>query len=195
MDIGNKTIIKKFFIVTILYKSGAIGSRNPAKSANNNEINKMENIIILEAENLNFSLMKINPHAKIIFKEPDGNENIFDRTSDILPRKSNEIKPHPYGVELGTLIKLSKLTKCRKLSAFLKNEFSSMGDRTAKAVCEVAELNKDINPKDMTRKNFLALHKAFKKVKIMAPPTDCLSPIGETLIKRSLKHETKDISL
>jgi DNA topoisomerase-6 subunit B len=28
----------------------------------------------------------------------------------------------------------------------------------------------------------------------MAPPTDCLSPIGETLIRRSLKHETQEIS-
>jgi DNA topoisomerase-6 subunit B len=28
----------------------------------------------------------------------------------------------------------------------------------------------------------------------MAPSTDCLSPIGETLIKRSLKHETSEIS-
>ena len=28
----------------------------------------------------------------------------------------------------------------------------------------------------------------------MAPSTECLSPIGDTLIKRSLKHETKEIS-
>jgi DNA topoisomerase-6 subunit B len=28
----------------------------------------------------------------------------------------------------------------------------------------------------------------------MAPPTDCLSPIGEMLIRRSLKHETQEIS-
>ena len=46
----------------------------------------------------------------------------------------------------------------------------------------------------MTREEFLALHKAFKKVKIMAPSTECLSPIGETLVKRSLKHETQEIS-
>ena len=140
------------------------------------------------------SISIVNPHAQITFKEPDGTEHLFERTSDMLPRKSVEIKPHPYGIELGTLIKMAKNTKSRKLSSFLKSEFTSMGDRTTKAVCEKAQLEKDLSPKDMSREQFLALHKAFKKIKIMAPSTDCLSPIGETLIKRSLKHETQEIS-
>ena len=136
----------------------------------------------------------VNPHAQIIYKEPDGTEHVFERTSEVLPRKASEIKPHPYGVELGTLIKMAKQTKARQLNSFLKTEFSSMGDRTTNAVIEKAGLEKNLNPKTMTRDQFLALHKAFKKVKIMAPSTDCLSPIGETLIKRSLKHETQEIS-
>jgi len=136
----------------------------------------------------------VNPHAQIVFREPDGTEHLFERSSEVLPQKSVEIKPHPYGVELGTLIKMAKATKSRKLSSFLKSEFSSMGDRTTHAVCEKAGLDKNLNPKEMSREQFLALHKAFKKVKIMAPSTDCLSPIGEMLIKRSLKHETKEIS-
>jgi len=136
----------------------------------------------------------VNPHAQITYKEPDGSEHIFERTSDTLPRKSIEIKPHPYGVELGTLIKMAKYTKARRLSSFLKTEFSSMGDRTTNSACEIAGLDRGLNPKEMTREQFLSLHKAFNKIKIMAPSTDCLSPISETLIKRSLKHETKEIS-
>ena len=136
----------------------------------------------------------VNPHAQIIYKEPDGTEHIFERTSDILPRKSVEIKPHPYGVELGTLIKMAKHTNARQLNSFLKSEFSSMGDRTTNAAIEKAGLEKTLKPKEMSREQFLALNNAFKKVKIMAPSMDCLSPIGETLIKRSLKHETKEIS-
>ena len=69
-----------------------------------------------------------------------------------------------------------------------------MGQRTTQAVCEKAQLDQNLDPKKMSREQFLALHRAFKKVKIMAPSTDCLSPIGETLIKRSLKHETQEIS-
>jgi DNA topoisomerase VI subunit B len=136
----------------------------------------------------------VNPHAHIIFTEADGATHEFDRTTDVLPKKSEEIKPHPYGIELGTLIKLSKNTKSRKLSSFLKNEFSSMGTRTTKLVCEKAELDPNLQVSKLSRNQFRQLHKAFKKVKIMAPPTDCLSPIGETLIRRSLKHETQEIS-
>jgi DNA topoisomerase-6 subunit B len=136
----------------------------------------------------------VNPHAQITFKEPDRTKHLFERTSEVLPAKSIEVKPHPQGIELGTLIKIAKNTKSRKLSSFLKSEFSSMGDRTTNAVCEKAQLEKGLDPKKMSREQFLALHKAFKKVKIMAPSTDCLSPIGETLIKRSLKHETQEIS-
>jgi DNA topoisomerase-6 subunit B len=136
----------------------------------------------------------VNPHARIMYKESDGTEHVFERTADILPKKSEEIKPHPYGVELGTLIKMSKETNARKLASFLKNEFSSMGDRTANAVCDEAKLDRNLNPSDMTREQFFELHQAFKRVKIMTPPTECLSPIGETLIRRSLKSETQEIS-
>ena len=136
----------------------------------------------------------VNPHARITYKEPDGTVHIFERTDEQLPQKAEEIKPHPYGVELGTLIKMAKNTKARQLNSFLKTEFSSMGDRTSNAVIEKAGLDKNINPKDMTREQLLALHKTFKEIKIMAPSTDCLSPIGEILIKRSLKNETQEIS-
>ncbi len=140
------------------------------------------------------SISIVNPHAQITYKGPDGNLSKFERTTDLLPKKSSEIKPHPYGVELGTLIKMAKNTKARKLASFLKSEFSSMGSRTTNAVCEKAELDRNLDPKKMSREDFYKLHKAFKKVRIMSPSTDCLSPIGETLIKRSLKHETQEIS-
>ncbi len=136
----------------------------------------------------------VNPHAHIIYKDAEGEQHIFERTADILPKKPVEIKPHPYGVELGTLMKLAKETKSRKVSSFLKTEFSSMGDRTADLVCEAAHIDRNLDPTELTREQLLQLHKAFKTVKIMAPSTECLSPIGETLIRRSLKHETQEVS-
>jgi DNA topoisomerase-6 subunit B len=136
----------------------------------------------------------VNPHAKITFIEPDGTTHIFERTSDIIPKKSEEIKPHPQGIELGTLIKIAKNSKARKLSSFLKTEFVSMGSRTTSVVCEKAGINPELNLTDLTRNDFLNLLKAFQQVKIMAPPMDCLSPITETLIRRSLKQETQEIS-
>jgi DNA topoisomerase-6 subunit B len=136
----------------------------------------------------------VNPHARITFKDAEGQTAVFERTADTLPPKCEEIQPHPYGVELGTLIKMAKDSKSRKLASFLKTDFCSMGDRTADAVCQEAQLDRNLNPKDLSRDQLAQLHKAFKKVKMMSPPTECLSPIGEMLIKRSLKTETQEIS-
>ena len=137
----------------------------------------------------------VNPHAQITFIEPSGERHVFERVTDELPKPTKELKkPHPHGIEMGTLLKMLRSTKARKLSTFLKSEFVSMGERTTKAVCEKANLDPEMDPKTLTREQVARLLKAFKEVKIMAPPTDCLSPIGELLIKRSLKHETKEIS-
>ena len=136
----------------------------------------------------------VNPHAMITFKEPDGTTHVFDRTSDKLPKKPRGIKPHPHGIELGTLIKMAKKTKAKKLSSFLKNEFSSVGDRAANDAILKAGLDRSLKPSEMSHADFRKLHRAFKQVKIMSPSTDCLSPITETLIRRSLKHETKEVS-
>jgi len=136
----------------------------------------------------------VNPHARILYTDNEDETYIFERTSEIIPKKSVEIKPHPQGIELGTLIKMGKASSSRKLSSFLKSDFVSMGNRTTKLVLEKADLDESLVPKKMNRTDYLALHKAFNKVKIMAPPTDCLSPIGETLIRRSLKQETQEIS-
>jgi len=137
----------------------------------------------------------VNPHAQITFIEPSGERHVFERVTDSLPKPTVELKkPHPHGIEMGTLIKMIKNSRTRKLSTFLKTEFVSMGERTTDAVCRKAGLDKDMDPKSLTREQLARLLSAFKEVKIMAPPTDCLSPIGEILIKRSLKHETREIS-
>jgi DNA topoisomerase-6 subunit B len=46
----------------------------------------------------------------------------------------------------------------------------------------------DQKPSQLTLEQAGAILEAIKKVKIMAPETDCLSPIGETLIRKGLKN-------
>ncbi len=135
----------------------------------------------------------VNPHARITFLDPNGVTTVFERVSDEVPPKTQEIKPHPYGTELGTILKMAKDAKQRKISAFLMEEFSSVGSDTAKKILDAADLS-NIDPKDLARDEARRLHEAFPKVKIMAPPTDCLSPISEHLVRRSLKKETEDVS-
>ncbi len=135
----------------------------------------------------------VNPHGRFEFLEPTGEHHVFERADDEIPAKTTAIKPHPLGTELGTILKMAQISEYRKLTTFLQKEFSSVGAGAAKKLLEHAGIE-NISPKDMTRDEARKLHAAFQEVKIMAPPTDCLSPIGEGLVRRGLKKETVDVS-
>ncbi|MEA2036621.1 MAG: DNA topoisomerase VI subunit B [Nanoarchaeota archaeon] len=131
----------------------------------------------------------VNPHIIIIYTNPKAEQLIFARATDKLPHKSVEIKPHPYGVELGVLINLLKVTEARTLQSFLMNEFSRVGPGTAKEICENASLIPSNKPKDINRDMAEKLLHGINKTKIIAPPTNCISPIGEELLERGLRKE------
>ncbi|MDW7731717.1 MAG: DNA topoisomerase VI subunit B [Methanolobus sp.] len=131
----------------------------------------------------------VNPHARIRLVEPDGNEEIFERATDKMPVPANEILPHPHGIELGTLMKMLRYTERQKLSPFLRYSFSKIGHLTAEEICKASGLDPDMGPHELNRDQARKLLDAFSKVKIMAPPTDCLSPIGEELIYKGLEKE------
>src|SRR3989449_2952791 len=130
----------------------------------------------------------VNPHARITYRPPEGEAVVFERATEELPPKTVEIKPHPYGIELGTFLAMAKETKSHKLTGFLAEEFSRISARVAKEICEKAGVPPETRPRSLDLQEAKAILDAIKSVKIMAPPTDCLSPIGEKLIKRGLKN-------
>ena len=130
----------------------------------------------------------VNPQAQITFIEPDGRKTVFKRVVDTLPSPTKEIKPHPHGIELGELVNMARNTKAYRLTSFLTSEFSRISPKIAEKICKLAYLPTDMRPQDMTLSEAKRILSAFEKVKLMAPPTDCLSPIGETLIKKGLKN-------
>ena len=130
----------------------------------------------------------VNPHARIEFRPPEGDSVVFARVTEELPPKTVEIKPHPHGIELGTFLAMAKETKSFKLGAFLETEFSRISSRVSAEICEKAGVGPDRRPKSLSLEDAKAILDAVKQVKIMAPPTDCLSPIGEKLIKKGLKN-------
>src|SRR2546425_1533364 len=130
----------------------------------------------------------VNPHARITYRPPEGEEIVFERATEDLPPKTKEIPPHPHGIELGTLMAMMKETKSYKLAAFLEEEFVRVSSRVAKEICDAAGLDPDKKPKSLVLEEAKALHDAMQSAKLMSPPTDCLSPIGERLIKRGLKN-------
>jgi DNA topoisomerase-6 subunit B len=134
-----------------------------------------------------------NPHVSILYYAPDRDEpELHERATRKLPRQPAEIKPHPYGVELGMLIKMMKSTGTTQLGAFLQKDFSRVSAKVAGEICKLAKLETKTRVKSLEHKSSEALHKAIPKVKIMAPPTDCLSPIGEELIAKGLRKEIGD---
>lgn len=129
-----------------------------------------------------------NPHARIVYKPPKDDQIVYERAVHELPAEPIEIKPHPYGVELGALIKLLRETKARNLKTALQSDFSRVSAKVAEEICQQAGLEPSRRPSLMTPQEIEQLFRAIPRVKIMAPPTNCLSPIGEQQILAGLKH-------
>ncbi|MFQ5701888.1 MAG: DNA topoisomerase VI subunit B [Acidobacteriota bacterium] len=127
-----------------------------------------------------------NPHADIRYADPKGGTAHFPRLSDQLPREPVAIKPHPYGVELGVLMKMMKETRSRNLRGALQSDFSRVSARVADEIAVAAGLRPKARPHSLTPDQVERLYKGIPRVKIMSPPTSCLSPIGEDLIQRGL---------
>lgn len=132
-----------------------------------------------------------NPHARIIFRPPAGEAVIYERASEELPVEALEIKPHPHGVELGMLIKMLQDTSGHTVKSALKGDFSRVSDMIAEEICQMAKVKPSAKPRNLTAHDIEALYKAMQTVKIMAPPSNCLSPIGEARLEASLKARFK----
>jgi len=130
-----------------------------------------------------------NPHATFIYTNPKAEQLIFARVEEKLPKEPTEIKPHPYGVELGIMLKMLKNTESRTLSSFLQNEFSRVGNQTAKEICDNAGLFTNMKPDELQLPHVEKLLEGIKKTKIIAPSTDCIVPIGEELLEKGLRKE------
>ena len=133
----------------------------------------------------------VNPHATIQLIVRDSDGEIIDqghwiRTTEKLPRVVEEIKPHPHGIHLGQLQRMLKEADERKLTSFLRHNFSGVSMRAAKEILGKAELEEGRTPVRIKADEAQAMLDSFQEVKLLAPPTDCLSPIEEILIKKGL---------
>src|SRR5712691_717518 len=132
-----------------------------------------------------------NPHVKLTYLTPEGETKEHPRTYQELPPAPREIKPHPNGIELGMLLKMLQDTKSHSLSGFLASDFSRVSPRLAADICKAARLSARARPGDIRGEAAEALYKTIQSTKIMAPPTNCLSPIGEKAILSGLYQQIK----
>jgi len=132
-----------------------------------------------------------NPHARITYVTPSNQEQEFPRAVDELPPEPTEIKPHPKGIELGTLIQMLERTESTKLGAFFKSEFCRVGPNVAKEICSRAGLTDRTWIKAVEHQDAEKLYAAIQDVRIMSPPTNCLVPIGSKALLAGLLKEVK----
>jgi len=182
----------------------------------------------------------VNPYVRLVY-EKDEEKKVYERVTNNLPPLPKEIKPHPYGIEIGILKRLILQTKSKTLLEFLTSEFSRIGKDTAKKIIRLAKIYDEIeisdktveeylnekfkensekiikiaedvernkklselsdeerislsiaialtkDPKELKNEEIEKLFKAMQKVKVRAPPTDCLSPIDEKYLLQALK--------
>ncbi|MEO0481148.1 MAG: DNA topoisomerase VI subunit B [Planctomycetota bacterium] len=132
-----------------------------------------------------------NPHVTFRFKDPDGQEVNYERGTKDLPTETDEIKPHPHGVELGILQKMLQETSEKWIHLFLQRDFSRVGPKVAAEIVQKAGLNERSHPKRIAREQSVALKQAIDQTKIKAPPASCIAPIGVEGILNGLKKEVE----
>ncbi len=129
-----------------------------------------------------------NPHVKITYRMPDGVEHIYSRAIDSVVHVPEAVKPHPYGVELGVLMKMALDTEEKTLVAFLNKEFSRVSPKVAQAILKKAKLSQRTRPSTITHEDADKLYQAINDTKIMAPSTSCVVPIGEDELLKGLQE-------
>jgi len=132
-----------------------------------------------------------NPHVSLTYHTVEGETRGFQRTVAVLPEQPREIKPHPYGIELGMLLKMLHDTSSHSLAGFLAADFSRVSPALAKEICRNAGVSPNAKPREVTGDAAEAVYKTLQGTRIMAPPTNCLSPIGEKAILSGLYHQIK----
>ena len=132
-----------------------------------------------------------NPHAQITYVDPKGERMVLERVAQELPKAPLEIKPHPHGVELGILLKMLHDTKARNLRGFLTSEFSRVSLAVAEEIAATAGLSAGMTTQKAAREQAESLYRAIQATKLMAPPSNVLSPIGEELLLEGLKKQVE----
>jgi len=132
-----------------------------------------------------------NPHVTLVYHTPEGETRQYLRTIQELPPQPREIKPHPYGIEFGVLLRMLHDTRSHSVSGFLSGDFSRVSHAVAVEICKTAKLSPDARPRNVHGDAAEALYKAIQATKIMAPPSNCISPIGEKAILHGLYKQIK----
>ncbi|ABN06592.1 DNA topoisomerase VI, B subunit [Methanocorpusculum labreanum Z] len=130
----------------------------------------------------------VNPHAKFRVEIED-EAFTFERVSSEVPPCPVAIKPHPYGIELGVLKRMTAASDL-PLKEFLVESFSKVGEKTSLEICSSARLDPVVKVSTLDLESLNRLLDAMQTTKIPAPSaSQCLSPITDELIVKGMEKE------
>ncbi len=133
------------------------------------------------------SVALANPHLRLEYWRPNRPPVVYPRVTDMLPPEAQEIKPHPYGVELGELLRMAHASPAKSMVSFMQSDFSRISVAVAKEILAKTKVGTDDAPPALDRLGAEAIHEAIANTKIMSPPTNCLAPIGELAMLEGMK--------
>ena len=119
----------------------------------------------------------VNTHATIslIVRDRDGSvieRGDWPRTTDKLPRDVKEIKPHPRGIEMGTLQRMLADTTHSTIKQFMMKELDRFGENSARRACILAEIEPRRNTKRLKPSEIQALVDVFQGKRLFRQPGD-----------------------
>ncbi len=107
---------------------------------------------------------------------------VFPRGVTELPPETQEIQPHPKGIELGILLQMLKdyefESKGGTLYSFLQEKFCRVSAATASTMCDKIDVTSRTKVSAIDSSLAEKLFKEFQEARLAPPPTDCLAPIG-----------------
>ena len=132
----------------------------------------------------------VNPYANIIFVDPRGRLYKFNRTVNKMPPPPKEINPHPYGVDVETIQRIIRSTKEKNMLGFMQRHFHRVGERIARDFLKFAGIPPSRDPKSLKPEEIVELVEKMKEYDGFLPPeADCLSPLGEDLLRAGVLKE------
>lgn len=130
----------------------------------------------------------VNPNAQFTFIDPEGKKVRIERVVEKASVPARSIKPHPMGLELGELFRMARAVPNRTLGEFLLQDLSRVTPRTLDDMTSAFGIDFSIPVENLEIQYMKGVMDAFSSVKILPPPTDCLSPLGSDFIRRGLKN-------
>ena len=81
-----------------------------------------------------------------------------------------------------------KCSQCGEPISLGKEMLSRVSQAVARRICEEAKVSTRASTKRIGRQEADSLYQAIQRTKIKSPSTDCISPIGEELLLKGLRH-------